>query len=332
MKVSRATIAKKAGVTPTTVTCVLNGTRPVSEKEKAPVKGAIEDLDYVPDIAARAMQGKGSKQIAIVVDNLKNPFFAELVDAIEAAGIEKGFFFSICGRVDMRKYTAHIIARKIDAVYFCSEIKEGEVDYVRQLLDNNIKVLTSPRFPYFQEEISRIDMATGQAIAEAVDYLYGRGHRNIAFLTSFPRESNQDDRLRCFEKRMLERGLSPRSVCPQEVLVSTVDCGKLLFDRLLAAGEPPTAVVGINDLVTIGAMRRAQERGMSVPGQISFVGIDGIELDTLVTPTLTTFRSNAAELGRKAFQMLLDLIENGRTDTYNHKLSLQEGESVRTLE
>ena len=293
---------------------------------------AIEDLNYVPDIAARAMLGKGSKQIAIVVDNLKNPFFAELVDAIEAAGIEKGFFFSICGRVDMRKYTAHIIARKIDAVYFCSEIKESEAGYVRQLLDNRIKVLTSPRFPYFQEEISHIDMATGQAIEEAVDYLYERGHRKIAFLTSFPRESNQDDRLRCFEKRMAERGLSPRSVCPEEVLVSTVDCGKFLFDRLFDSGNLPTAVIGINDLVAIGAMRRAQEHGISVPEQISFVGIDGIELDSLVTPTLTTFRSHAADLGRKAFEMLLDLIENGQTSTYNHRLILQEGESVRTLQ
>ena len=75
MKVSRAVIAKEAGVTPTTVTCVLNNTRPVSDKIRRRVMEAIDKLNYVPDIAARAMLGKGSKQICVMVDSIKNPFF-----------------------------------------------------------------------------------------------------------------------------------------------------------------------------------------------------------------------------------------------------------------
>lgn len=328
MKVSRAMIAKRAGVTPTTVTCALNGTRPVSEKVKARVMAAVEELNYVPDVAARAMSGKGSNQIAIVVDNLKNPFFAELVASMEAAGIEKGFFFSICGRVDMAKYTSHIIAHNIDAVYFCSEIKENEASYVERLLDSNIKVLTGPRFHYFQNRISFIDMATGQAVMDAVDYLHKNGHDKIAFLSSFSRDSNQDDRLVCYEKCMREKGLIPQSICPDETVVATIEHGRQMFDAI-PASEMPTAIIGINDLVAIGAMHRAQECGFAVPKDISFIGIDGIQLGELIAPKLTTFRSDAERLGKIAFQMLYDLIQGKAVQSYNHKLSLWERESVQ---
>lgn len=77
----------------------------------------IDKLNYVPDVAARAMQGKGSKRICIMIDSIKNPFFAELLYSIEAEGIKKGFFFGICGKMDLKTYVVHIIARKIDAVY-----------------------------------------------------------------------------------------------------------------------------------------------------------------------------------------------------------------------
>ena len=102
LKISRNMIAKEAGVTPTTVSCVLNNTRPVSAKVRAKVMAAIEKLNYVPDLAARAMLGKGSKQIFVMVDSIKNPFFAELVYSMEEAGIQKGYFFSICGKMDMK--------------------------------------------------------------------------------------------------------------------------------------------------------------------------------------------------------------------------------------
>ena len=327
MKVSRSMIAKRAGVTPTTVSCALNGTRPVSDKVKARVMAAVEELNYVPDAAARTMSGKGSNQIAIVVDNFQNPFFAELVASMEAEGSEKGFFVSVCGRGDMAKYTSHIIAHSIDGVYFCSEIKESEAKYVESLLNSGIKVLTGPRFHCFQERISLIDMATGQAITDAVDYLHKNGHQKIAFISSFAYDSNQDDRLVCYEKRMREKGLKPQTFGPDETTIATIEHGKQMFDTI-PIDEMPTAIIGINDLVAIGAMCRAQERGFSVPQDISFVGMDGIQLGELVSPKLTTFRSDADKLGKIAFQMLYDLIQGKNVQSYNHKMSLCERESV----
>ena len=93
MRVLRSMVAKEAGVTPTTVSCVLNNTRPVSEKVRKKVMDAIEKLNYVPDMTSRAMKGKGAKQIAVMVDSIKNPFLAELVYSLEEAGVKKGFFF-----------------------------------------------------------------------------------------------------------------------------------------------------------------------------------------------------------------------------------------------
>ena len=111
---------------------------------------------------------------------------------------------------------------------------------------------------------------------------------------------------------------------------------------MAAVGSTATAVTlftgiligvggGINALVAIGAMNEAQRMGYRVPEDLSFVGIDGIELSSLVTPRLTTYRSNASELGKKAFEMLCKLIETGEISSYTHSLTLQEGESVRDL-
>ncbi|MBQ9480872.1 MAG: LacI family DNA-binding transcriptional regulator [Clostridia bacterium] len=331
MKVSRAMIAKEAGVTPTTVTCVLNNTRPVSEKVRKKVMDAIDKLNYVPDIAARTMQGKGSKQICIMVDNIKNPFFAELVYSIEAEGIKKGYFFSICGKMDMKTYAAHIIARKIDAVYFCSEIQSDEVKYVRQLLDNGIKVLTSLKFKYYESEISHIDMATGDAIINAVKYLYGKGHRNIAFLNTFTENSNLDDRLPCYKKITEELGINATFSNPEKSLIANIENGERLFETLIAKDPEITAIIGINDLVAIGGIKRAKELGYGVPEDISFVGIDGIELSALITPPLTTYKSDASALGKEAFGILYNMIETSEVSSYNHRMEMIERESVREL-
>lgn len=332
LKVSRAVIAKEAGVTPTTVTCVLNNTRPVSEKVRKKVLDAIEKLNYIPDISARAMLGKGTKQICIMVDSIKNPFFAELVYNIESAGIEKGFFFSIGNKMDMKKYVAHIIARKIDAVYFCSEIKEDEIIYVRQLLDNGIKVLTSPKFKHYENEISKIDMATGVAITDAVEYLYQKGHRKIAFLDTFMQDSTLDDRLPQYKIAMEKHNLTPIFACPEENnIVATIENGEKLFDKLIENHGDVTAVIGINDMVAIGGMARAKHLGYKVPEDISFIGIDGIELSKLVEPPLTTFKSDAVTLGKKAFELLDMMIETGEICEYNHSLTLIERGSVKQL-
>lgn len=329
LKVSRETIAKAAGVTTTTVTCVLNNTRPVSEKTRLKVLKAIEELNYVPDLAARAMLGKGSRQICVVVENLVNPFFAELVSSIETAGKEKGYFVSICCRIDLKKYVAHFIARKIDAVYFCSEIKEEEKIYIRQLLDNGVKVLTSLRFHHYTDEISRIDMATGKAVMDAVDYLVEKGFEKIGFITTFDENSHKDDRLDSYIERIKHHGLKPCYVSPSQTLSATIDNGKLLFDELLNKYKDIEAVIGMNDIVAIGAMTRAKEIGIEVPEDISFIGIDGIEMASLVTPKLTTFKSNASKLGHRAFDIITNMIENNKVEVYNHEMILQEGNSVK---
>ena len=324
-------VAKEAGVTPTTVSCVLNNTRPVSEKVRKRVMDAIEKLNYVPDMTSRAMQGKGTKQIAVMVDSIKNPFLAELVYSIEEAGIKRGFFFNICGKMDLKKYIPNIIARKIDAVYFCSEIKNDEAQYVRQLLDNGIKVLTGSHFHSFEDEISRIDMATGSAMSRAVRLLHEKGHTKIGFLNTFCADSGLDDRLSSYLATMEELGLAPIFVSPEHTILSTIDNGKKLFAELIEKRKDVTAVIGLNDLVAIGAMNEAQRRGYKIPDDISFIGIDGIELASLVMPKLTTFWSNATELGHKAFEILYRMIEKGEILSFNHEMTYLEGETVKDL-
>ena len=331
MRVLRSMVAKEAGVTPTTVSCVLNNTRPVSEKVRKKVMDAIEKLNYVPDMTSRAMKGKGAKQIAVMVDSIKNPFLAELVYSLEEAGVKKGFFFNICGKRDLKKYIPNIIARKIDAVYFCSEIKNDEVQYVQQLLNNGVKVLTGSHFTHFSDEISRIDMATGSAVTSAVRLLHEKGHTKIGFLNTFRADSGLDDRLNAYLSTMEELGLAPIFISPEHTIPSTIENGKKLFAKLIETHTDVTAIIGLNDLVALGAMNEAQRRGFRVPDDLSFIGIDGIELASLVSPKLTTFWSNASELGHKAFDILYHMIKNGEILSFTHEMTFVEGESVKDL-
>lgn len=324
-------IAKEAGVTPTTVSCVLNNTRPVSQKVRQRVMEVVERLNYVPDVSARSMQGKATKQIAIMVDSIKNPFLAELVYSIEEAGIKKGFFFNICGKMDLKKYVPNIIARKIDAVYLCSEIKIDEVQYVRKLLDNGVKVLTGSHFKSFETEVSRIDMATGAAVGKAVELLYQNGHRKIAFLNTFQVDSDIDNRLKVYFETVKKLGIEPIAVSPEYTLNATIDNGKTLFETLWKTRNDVTAVVGINDLVTLGAMDVAKKLGVRVPERLSFVGIDGIELSRLVDPPLTTFKGSAKELGYKAFEMLYEMIEKGNTSSFTYEMQYVAGGTVKDI-
>jgi len=105
----------------------------------------------------------------------------------------------------------------------------------------------------------------------------------------------------------------------------------LLFGKLIETYNDITAVIGLNDLVAIGAMSEAKKRGYSVPDDISFVGIDGIELASLISPKLTTYWSNPVQLGKKAFEILYNMVEKNEITTFSHSMIFQEGESVKQI-
>ncbi len=333
MKIDRDFIAKKAGVSATTVTCVLNETRPVSQKVREKVLQVVEEYHYIPNAIARTMVNKGSKQICIVMDDIKNPFMTELVDSFEAAGIEKDYFVSICGKMNIAKYVENMIARRVDAVYFCTELKEEDLPYIETLLENGVKVLTNLKFPYFKGRISQIDMQTRQATIDGMEYLIKMGHTKIGYLSLFSDDNEKDERLFEYKRIMREQlGVqNPQYLVPNETKQVIVQSGRELFSEYIKTKPDVTAIFCTNDVIAIGAMQQAQSMGYQIPRQLSFIGLDGIEMTSLVTPRLTTFLSHAPLFGKKALNMLVNMVEHDEISTYDHPMELFIQESVRDM-
>lgn len=333
MKIDRKFIAEKAGVSVTTVTCVLNGTRPVSQKMYDRVMKVVEEYHYVPDAVARAMVHKGSKQICVVMDDIKNPFMSEFLDAFENAGIQRGYFVNICGRMNIAKYVEHMVARRVDAVYFCTELFEEDLPYIETLLNNGVKVMTQMCFPYFKGRISQIGMQTKQAVTSGMEYLMRMGHTKIGFLTIFSDDNEKDERLTEYKRIMRERlGVeNPIYYVPPVTVSASIRSGKELFTAFMRNNPDVTAIFCLNDIIAIGAMRAAQDMGYRVPEHLSFIGIDGIEMSSVVAPRLTTFLSHASDFGEKALDILVNMVEKDIITNYDHPMELFVQESVRSL-
>ena len=141
MKITRATVAKKAGVSVSTVSYVLNTSRYVSPKLTQKVMDAVEELGYAPDMAARSMVTKRSRILTIIANDLTNSMYGEIVMAIEREAVKRGYFINICsGQLPLKEYVKTMIGRRIDGVYFASVPGKVSVEDIEQLLDNDIAI------------------------------------------------------------------------------------------------------------------------------------------------------------------------------------------------
>jgi len=331
MRVTREIVAKEAGVTPTTVSCVLNNTRPVSEEVRNKVMQVIKKLNYVSDFSSRGILGKSTKQIVVVVDDILNPFFASMVKALEEKFSEEGYSLNISSEKNLDKNISVFLARRIDAVYFCSKIAEKDQSKLNMLVDNGITVVINPKIEFSGTKCT-MDMDTKKAIKEGIEYLTGKGHKNIAFITNFDKDYKFDDREEAYIKEMQKRGLNPIVVRGEkEGQFPTIELGKELFEKAMKENPSLTAIFGLDDILALGAMMQAKDLGYDVPKDVSFIGIDGIYLSSLVSPKLTTFVCDMKSFGENVYKIITDALNNEIYSGYVQSLILTEGGSVSKI-
>ena len=178
MKVTRKDIAKMAGVSTATVSYVINGSNRVGEETRERVQRIIEEYNYRPDLIARAMSTRSTMQIALLVNDLFNNFFAEIVTEFEKAAIQQGYCVNICtSDRSISNYIDSFVTRRMDGV-FC--------------------MVSPTRIDLQKLYALRQDYAQGMLIA--LEYLKGCGHRRIAYLSAFPQDFECDNRLKMFLK------------------------------------------------------------------------------------------------------------------------------------
>jgi len=302
-------IAKRAGVSTATVSRTINRIPTVDPRLAKRVWKIIEKSGYRPNIQARALVSGRSHILGLVVSEITNPFFPEIVQAFENIAVEHGYEILLVSTVHdpkrMDLSVRRMTERRVDGVAvmtFGMEdllLEDPELSSVPLVF-----VDVGPKRPRVSN--IRIDYLNG--IRQAVQHLAALRHERIAFISGPLDLKSAMSRRRAFEKAIGEIGLEVH----KNLVVEgdhTLEGGTRALQLLLSLPKRPTAVLCSNDMTALGVMHKCYEDGLSIPRDLSLVGFDDIKLAQFVLPPLTTVRMSQSELARFAFHALLTELE-----------------------
>lgn len=301
-------VAALAGVSATTVSHALNGRRPVSEATRRRVLDAIEELGYRPNVVARGLRAGRSLTIGLVIPDITNPFYPVLArglqDVLGPAGYDE-IVTNTNGERDLeRDALDKMISRQVDGLAFA--VLDPHVDDLRPVVEAGIPVVRlGGRQPLPGVDLVHSD-DEGSA-AEATRYLVRGGYRRIAFVRGPAAEGRAAERVAGYRAALAGAGVAVEPDLVAYTQFSRAG-GAEAVARLLELPEPPDAVLCANDVMAIGAVDAARERGLRVPDDLAVMGFDDIEAASLVTPPLTTMANPAREIGAACARLLLERI------------------------
>ena len=298
-------VAARARVSTATVSRVINGTAKVNPETAKRVREAVKALNFYPDSSARALGSGRSGMYGLIISDITNPYFPELVKAFETVAGEHGKDVLIANTdYDLKRMemcVARMLQRKVDGVaIMTSELDER---LIKEFSHRQIPTVFMDT-PKGMEGVAtvRVDYAAG--VKDAMNHLIELGHERIAFISGPMGLSSAKLRADSFTRALRRHGLADDVGMKQEGN-HRVEGGHAAMKRLLALEVRPTAVLCSNDLTAIGAMGAIHEAGLQIPDDISIVGFDDIELSGYTQPALTTMHVPRSELAETAFRALL---------------------------
>lgn len=298
-------VARKAGVSLGTVSNVLNNRESVLPANRDRVLWAVKELGYRTNMSARTLKTKVANDIALIIPDIKNPFYPEFARGVEDVARKAGLTVFLCNS---------------------DRNSDKEQEYLESLMTKNVAgiIIVKPQLPV--QAIAAIcrdtglifvdmDVAVGDSynvvnvddisgIHMGMELLYANGHRKIAFISGLLEAPSSNNRKKAYVAFLQEKGLP----APPEYMVQgryTWDSGYEAARALLALSTPPTAIFAANDLMAIGSIKAAQDMGLHVPGNVSVLGFDNIEFSNLCFPPLTTVDQPKYDMGVASTEMLL---------------------------
>jgi LacI family transcriptional regulator len=309
MTTTIADVAARAGVSTATVSRVLAGLGRARPETRARVLEAARDLDYRPSEVARSLKRRSTQTLGLIITDIENPYFPQLVRSVEDAARAAGYSVLLCNAADdperEASYLDLLVDRRVDGLVIAASslgVRQGDW-------------LTAPPIPVVLVNTAAPDAGLPTIMSDneqggriATDHLLQLGHRRFGYLMPPPRNVDAPVRLAGVRAALADAG------CPPDALTVTdgealVGGGEAAADALLDRAPDTTAIVAYNDLMAIGAMRALRHRGRRVPADTSVVGFDDVALAAYVEPALTTISQRTEEMGRWAVERLIG--ENG---------------------
>lgn len=320
-------IAKRAGVSRSTVSRVINEHEHISEGVRQRVLRVIKETGYRPNAAARTLASQRSQVIGLVLPHsvsllFTDPYFPFLIKGITQACNRYGYtlaLFLFSTKEEENKFFTQVPDRGLlDGVIVQSDHK-GDQQIIRRLLEANLPQVVIGR-PIHPENVSFVDVDNTRASYNAVSHLVRLGYQRIATITGPLASTVGIDRKEGYLRALTERGYSIDSQLIAEGDF-TERGGYYAMQTLFSA--QPDAVFVASDVMAIGAIRAIQDQGLRVPEDVAVIGFDDFPLTTLSDVELTTVRQPVVETGIKAVELLIDLIENGKHPPRNIILNSQ---------
>lgn len=303
-------VAREAGVSTATVSHVINGTKYVTDDTRKRVLDAVERCEYHPNAHARSLASGRSNMLGLLISDISNPFFPEVVKSIEAAAFEHGYHVILLNTNYDPERAAEYVRRLSELSMAGVALMTSELDseLFHEITRRQVSVVFDSH-DLASGRMSNICVDYAAGIEEAVRHLVSLGHRRIAHIAGASRIPSgliRRDAFLDFMKRYLPDEPAPKVYEGDFRL----DGGRRAASEILAAPELPTAVIAANDMMALGAMREFRKAGLSIPADISVVGFDDIAFAALSEPPLTTVCSPRAEIGRRVVEALVALIEH----------------------
>ena len=287
-------VARRAKVSTATVSRVLNNANVVKTSTLARVEKAIEELKYHPNLHARNLAGGKSRTLGVIASNMENPFFFDIYKTIESDAHARGYEV-VVANTDYRSEQLVssirlMIGRRVAGL--AAIVSEMEPALIKELTESRIPVVFydvgQPR-----QNITNIRVNYRRGIDKVMDYLHNMGHRRLGFVGHHAMLGPINERM----KAVLDAVARNSSLEVKSADADTLEGGRQATRALLSSGYQPTAIICVNDVMAVGALRELRERGIRVPQDMSVTGFDNVKLSEFCYPALTTLHIPRERIG-----------------------------------
>lgn len=303
-------VSKRANVSISTVSHVINGTRFVSDEVTQRVRDAIEEVEYVPNIIAKSLKQSATNTIGLVVSDIRNQFFVDIISVVDKAAREDGIQVFVSGtRDDLDRecdIVKKLLERRVDGIILSPTIgsEKSTLEYLKKT--KMPAVMIDRRNG---DEFDWVGSENHDSAEELVNYLYGHGHTKIAFVAGLKGISTNEERIMGFrdaiDKLQLEENenwIITGNYRKEPLTEKVID--------MMRGGERPTAIVAGNNRMVLNIMQALQELGLDAEKDVELVAFDEGEWAEYFNPKITAFKQPTDEIGREAYRLLKNRIQD----------------------
>ncbi|OAA25563.1 LacI family transcriptional regulator [Kosmotoga sp. DU53] len=338
-KVTISDLARKLNISPSTVSRALAGKPGVSAELRQKVQNLAKEMDYVPNVAAKSLKTKKTKTIGLIISDIRNPFFLDVMRGVESVLFPRGYKFIVCSVNENLEreavYLNWLMEHGVEGILaspLTTVSGKHNGNLYRKVARFGIPVVFYDRLINGIGDFDSVVLDNETAIADGVFYLRRKGHKKIGICLARRGLYTIEERYKGFKKavELLQIETRPEWIIEgKHPMYSSFEKLKKLF----SSEERPTAIISTNHPMTRSILRAAKSCGLRIPEDISVLGFDDLIENELMSPPITTIRQPVMEIGRIAVTLLLGRIDGEKESPSSIKLKAEliERESVKTL-